>query len=68
MCEFLFAVPPAALLAAFDHQFYSIIERVISVSEESSLLGSLRDTLLPRLISGELRIPDAERMLAEAGI
>jgi len=56
------------LLAAFDHQFYSIIERVISVSEESSLLGSLRDTLLPRLISGELRIPDAERMLAEAGI
>jgi type I restriction enzyme S subunit len=28
----------------------------------------LRDTLLPKLISGELRIPDAERLLEEAGI
>ena len=29
-------------------------------------LANLRDTLLPKLISGELRIPDAEKLVAEA--
>jgi type I restriction enzyme S subunit len=28
----------------------------------------LRDALLPKLISGEIRIPDAEKMLEEVGI
>ena len=35
---------------------------------ESSVLSELRDALLPRLISGELRVPDAEKMLEEVGI
>ena len=35
---------------------------------ESAVLGQLRDALLPRLISGELRVPDAEKMLEEAGV
>jgi type I restriction enzyme S subunit len=30
---------------------------------ESRNITALRDTLLPRLISGELRVPDAERMV-----
>jgi type I restriction enzyme S subunit len=30
---------------------------------ESSTLAALRDTLLPELISGELRVRDAERFL-----
>jgi type I restriction enzyme, S subunit len=29
---------------------------------ESRVLASIRDTLLPKLISGELRVPDAERI------
>jgi len=29
---------------------------------------SLRDTRLPKLISGELSIPDAEKLLEEAGL
>lgn len=31
-------------------------------------LTNLRDTLLPKLISGELRVPDAEQMVAELGL
>jgi type I restriction enzyme S subunit len=31
-------------------------------------LASIRDALLPKLISGEIRIPDAEKMLEEVGI
>ncbi|GAB4272843.1 MAG: hypothetical protein Kow0080_19670 [Candidatus Promineifilaceae bacterium] len=36
--------------------------------EESRTLAGLRDTLLPRLISGELRVEDAARFLEEAGV
>lgn len=31
---------------------------------DSDLLTKLRDTLLPKLLSGELRIPDAEKLVA----
>ncbi|GAB1410526.1 hypothetical protein MASR1M90_16800 [Desulfovibrionales bacterium] len=31
-------------------------------------LAQLRDTLLPKLISGELRVPDAEAFLKERGL
>jgi type I restriction enzyme, S subunit len=34
--------------------------------DESCTLATLRDTLLPKLISGELRVKDAERLLSEA--
>jgi type I restriction enzyme S subunit len=33
---------------------------------ESRALVQLRDTLLPKLISGELRVPDAERIVGAA--
>ena len=32
-------------------------------SETSQTLAQLRDTLLPKLISGELRVPDAETFM-----
>jgi len=33
---------------------------------ENRTLASLRDALLPKLISGELRVPDAERIVGRA--
>jgi type I restriction enzyme S subunit len=36
--------------------------------QSSKVLCQVRDTLLPKLISGEIRIPDAERMLEEVGV
>lgn len=41
--------------------------RQMELSHHSSTLIKLRDTLLPKLLSGEVRIPDAEKMM-EAGI
>jgi len=50
-------------------RFAAKIDRRISLTlAESASLTSLRDALLPRLISGELRVTDAEKMLEEAGI
>ena len=43
------------------------IKRKLNLGE-NHLLSNLRDTLLPKLISGALSIPDAERMLEEANI
>ena len=34
-------------------------------AQESLTLAALRDTLLPKLISGELRVKDAERVLTD---
>lgn len=34
--------------------------------EECNTLAALRDSLLPKLISGELRVPDAERIVGRA--
>ncbi len=46
----------------------SIMEKMKINDAASSLLSSLRDTLLPKLISGELRVPDVEKFLKEAGL
>ena len=43
----------------------SIMQKIKMNDEESYTLASLRDTLLPKLISGELRIPDVEKFLKE---
>jgi type I restriction enzyme S subunit len=55
-------VPPATLIELFESIFESTFERVITLADESIALGEIRDSLLPRLISGELQIP--EEMLA----
>jgi type I restriction enzyme S subunit len=41
-------------------------ERTSNNVEESATLAALRDLLLPKLLSGELRVRDAERAVAEA--
>ena len=39
--------------------------KMTQAREEIKALSKLRDTLLPKLLSGEVRIPDAEKQLAE---
>lgn len=40
-------------------------ERINHNEQEANTLAKLRDTLLPKLMSGELRIPDAEKLAAD---
>jgi type I restriction enzyme S subunit len=53
--------PPRAVLEAFERLAGPIVERWYQNLLESDLLASLRDLLLPKLLSGELRVRDAER-------
>lgn len=59
--------PPAAAVAAYDNLAAPMDGRYGLAVRESRTLAKLRDTLLPKLISGELRVPDAERLLEAAG-
>jgi len=59
----LVAVPPREVLVVFADVMRSIVDRG-HLSQIQSL-ASLRDTLLPRLISGQLRLPEAEVMVED---
>ena len=48
--------PPISLVACFGEQVQSLFTRRHGLEEESRTLASLRDALLPKLVSGELRI------------
>ena len=50
----------------FSRQVSSMLAGIASNERSSRPLAQLRDTLLPKLISGELRVPDAERIVGAA--
>lgn len=60
--------PNKKMRNAFSKIIRPMLQRIELSQKEISTLSQLRDTLLPKLISGELRIPDAEKFLEEAGI
>lgn len=53
-------VPSAEVLAAFEQVVGPLFERLVANERQAQTLTQLRDTLLPRLISGQLRLPEAE--------
>lgn len=65
MARYLIVLPHEDVAAAFNHHIQAASEEIIAKIHESKSLAQLRDTLLPKLISGELRLPDAERLLGE---
>ena len=52
------AVPPAALVEKVDGLLSALVAQKVSLLVENRTLAELRDALLPRLISGELQIPE----------
>jgi type I restriction enzyme S subunit len=59
-------VPTPEVATAFDTVVELWIARVLSSCNESRSLAALRDTLLPKLLSGEIHIKDAERLVEAA--
>lgn len=58
--------PPEATAHSFTDRIYPAIARMIAGIHESRTLAALRDSLLPNLVSGELRVKGAESIVAEA--
>ena len=59
---------PHAVVAEFETLLSPIDSHIEVTERESRTIAALRDALLPKLISGELRVKDAERFMGTAGI
>lgn len=53
---------------AFGQQVLSIRGLALNAAAENQTLATTRDALLPQLMSGKLRVTDAEKVLEEAGV
>jgi type I restriction enzyme S subunit len=61
---FRLAVPPDEVLSHFRAMTDPLFARITANTRESSTLAALRDTLLPKLISGELRVGSVTASMA----
>jgi type I restriction enzyme S subunit len=57
------AAPPDETMDAFDKIVRPLYQRIVMCARECLTLAHMRDTLLPKLISGEVRVKDAERQV-----
>lgn len=58
-----FPRPAAAAVARFTQQVEALFRLVESHKTESQTLATIRDTLLPKLLSGEVRVREAEKLV-----
>jgi len=58
--------PPRDLVLTYEKLAANLDDEVEKNERESRTLAQLRDTLLPKLISGELRVSEVEETMAEA--
>lgn len=64
--ELKILLPTPGVLERFSSHTKTFSENIAANQENSETLAQLRDALLPKLISGELRFPNAERIVGVA--
>ena len=62
MARYDVVLPNDSIAVAFTDKIWPLVNRILAAIHESHTVTALRDLLLPKLISGELRIKDAERL------
>jgi len=58
--NYLFALPDKKIIKKFDNTVGTIIYKIITNKNEIITISHIRDSLLPKLMSGKLRIPVQE--------
>jgi type I restriction enzyme S subunit len=58
-------IPPVQLTRLFDKSVEPLMLRILANLKESRILAGMRDTLLPKLLSGEIRVKDAEKVAGQ---
>lgn len=56
----------ADVFSSFEQFASEMLERILANQAESSTLAATRDLLLPKLMSGEIRLRDAEKAVEAA--
>jgi type I restriction enzyme S subunit len=54
-------VPPTEIIKSFSNNTRPLFEQIRCLQQESRRLAELRDTLLPKLMSGELKVNEIEK-------
>ncbi len=60
-----YLIPFSKCIDAYEEIAIKLHQRAKANRDQAQTLSTLRDTLLPRLISGQLRLPDAEALIEE---
>ena len=61
-------VPSESLRKMFEGIIEKLFDKITITHNNSIHISEIRNALLPKLISGELRFPDAEKLIEEVGI
>jgi len=56
-------IPPIKILQLFDTQVDNLYKKIQANNDQSTTLSAIRDALLHKLISGEIRVTEAERIM-----
>ena len=59
-------IPHSSVVVEFEDVVSPLYQQIREQEHQAQTLAALRDTLLPRLISGQLRLPEAEALIAES--
>jgi type I restriction enzyme, S subunit len=57
--------PTAELISSFSSYVARLFDKIMANDDENETLAKLRDTLLPKLMSGQIRVRDAEKEVEE---
>lgn len=66
LSDYVLTIPPIELVAAYSSAVQPMFDQITANVHQAQTLTQLRDTLLPRLISGQLRLSEAESQLENA--
>jgi type I restriction enzyme S subunit len=66
--EALVAIGSDAVMQTAGEIIGACHERALLADKQSRTLAALRDLLLPKLMSGEIRVKDAEKLIGQAGV
>ncbi|SEJ49739.1 type I restriction enzyme, S subunit [Arthrobacter sp. yr096] len=61
-------VPGSESLVAFETAVEALYSLQVSIALENRLLATTREALLPQLVTGKLKVKDAEKVLEDAGV
>lgn len=61
-------VPPVEIIEKLGEHISPLRKKANLCHEENLVLTDLRDTILPKLISGKLKVPEAENLIGDASI
>lgn len=59
-------MPPVPIMEAYGSMVRQLFAKVEQNERMSAILAAIRDTLLPKLLSGEVRVKDTEKLVSAA--